>query len=115
VLALIWWAWSGYAWMTNAIDIDSTAVRLFFLGGTAASFFMALAVPRAYDEQGAWFVVPYFRSPPPPGLALRLGSAQRPGAPACNQAARALVSSLVHFPAVLGIIFYAVAARARRC
>lgn len=59
ILGLIWWAWSGYAWMTNAIDIDSFGVRLLFLVGTAGAFFMALAVPGAFGNQGLWFVVPY--------------------------------------------------------
>ena len=59
VLALVWWAWGGYAWMTNAIDIESTGIRLLFLGGTLASFFVALAVPRAFDADGLWFAVPY--------------------------------------------------------
>jgi low temperature requirement protein LtrA len=59
VLALIWWAWSGFAWMTNAIDIESEGVRLTFLLVTAGSFFMALAVPHAYADEGAWFAVPY--------------------------------------------------------
>jgi low temperature requirement protein LtrA len=59
VLALIWWAWSGYAWMTNAIDVESTGVRIAFLLSALGSFFVALAVPHAYDTQGAWFAVPY--------------------------------------------------------
>jgi low temperature requirement protein LtrA len=59
ILFLVYWAWGGYAWMTNAIDVDSLGVRLVFLLAMAGSFFMALAVPRAYDEQGAWFVAPY--------------------------------------------------------
>lgn len=59
ILGLIWWAWSGYAWMTNAIDIDSFGVRILFLVGTAGAFFMALAVPGAFGNQGLWFVVPY--------------------------------------------------------
>jgi low temperature requirement protein LtrA len=59
VLALVWWAWSGYAWLTNAIDIESTGARLAFLAATLGSFFVALAVPHAYDSQGAWFAVPY--------------------------------------------------------
>jgi low temperature requirement protein LtrA len=45
--------------MTNAIDIDSFGVRVLFLVGTAAAFFMALAVPEAFAAQGLWFVVPY--------------------------------------------------------
>src|SRR5215212_12102967 len=28
---LVWWAWSGYAWMTNAIDVESPAVRVLVL------------------------------------------------------------------------------------
>ena len=60
ILGLIWWAWSGYAWMTNAIDIDSFGVRILFLSSTAGAFFMALAVPEAFGAQGFWFIVPYF-------------------------------------------------------
>lgn len=59
VLALVWWAWSAYAWMTNAIDIERTFVRALFLVGAAGVFFMALAVPRAYQDEGLWFAVPY--------------------------------------------------------
>ena len=60
VLALVWWAWSGYAWMTNAIDIEGLSVRLLFLLGTGGVFFMALAVPDAYRDEGLWFAAPYF-------------------------------------------------------
>ena len=59
VLGMVWWAWSGFAWMTNAIEIDSAAVRVVFLVCMAAMFFAALAVPSAYDEQAVWFVAPY--------------------------------------------------------
>jgi low temperature requirement protein LtrA len=59
VLGLVWWAWSGYAWLTNAIEIENSGVRLAFLAAALGSFFMALAVPHAFDSQGAWFVVPY--------------------------------------------------------
>jgi len=59
VLFLVWWAWGGYAWLTNAIDIESLGVRVGFLAATAASFFMALAVPDAFGSGGAWFAVPF--------------------------------------------------------
>lgn len=59
MLAMIWWAWSGYAWMTNAIPIEDTVIRLIFLAGMGCMFFMALAVPNAYGTQGLWFAVPY--------------------------------------------------------
>jgi low temperature requirement protein LtrA len=60
VLGLVWWAWSGFAWMTNAIDVERLAVRLLFLLGMLGSLFMALAVPDAFQDEGAWFAVAYF-------------------------------------------------------
>lgn len=60
VLGLVWWAWSAYAWMTNAIDVDNFVTRLIVLAAMAAAFFMALAVPDAYQDEGVWFAVAYF-------------------------------------------------------
>jgi low temperature requirement protein LtrA len=59
VLALIWWAWSGFTWMTNAVDIASLVTRLLFLAGMAGAFLAALSVPGAYTDQSAWFAVAY--------------------------------------------------------
>jgi low temperature requirement protein LtrA len=60
VLGLVWWAWSAYAWMTNAVDIENVVTRLIVLGAMGAAFFMALAVPDAYQDEGIWFAVAYF-------------------------------------------------------
>jgi low temperature requirement protein LtrA len=60
VLWIVWWAWGGYAWMTNAISIDSRGVRVAFLSVTLGCFFVALAVPGAYGDDGLWFAIPYF-------------------------------------------------------
>jgi len=60
VLAMVWWAWSAYAWMTNAIDIENTVTRLIVFAAMAAGFFMALAVPDAFQDEAAWFAVAYF-------------------------------------------------------
>ena len=59
VLAIIWWAWSAYAWLTNAIEVERPLVRLLMLAAMAGTFFMALAVPDAFTDEGAWFAVPY--------------------------------------------------------
>lgn len=59
VFGLLWWAWSAYTWLTNAIDIERSIVRLLILCAMAGSFFMALAVPEAYGSDGLWFAVPY--------------------------------------------------------
>jgi low temperature requirement protein LtrA len=60
VLAMVWWAWSAYAWMTNAIDVENSVTRLLIFAGMAAGFFMALAVPDAFQDEAAWFAVAYF-------------------------------------------------------
>jgi low temperature requirement protein LtrA len=59
LLWLVWWAWGGYAWMTNAISIESRGVRIAFLCVTLGCFFVALGVPGAYGDDGLWFAVPY--------------------------------------------------------
>jgi low temperature requirement protein LtrA len=59
VLALIWWAWSGFTWMTNAIDIESDVTKILFLAGMVGAFFVALSVPHAYGDEGLWFACAY--------------------------------------------------------
>jgi low temperature requirement protein LtrA len=60
VFALVWWAWSAYAWLTDAIDVENVPTRLFIFAAMLAAFFMALAVPDAFTDEAAWFVVAYF-------------------------------------------------------
>jgi low temperature requirement protein LtrA len=60
VFGLVWWAWSAYAWLTDAVDVENTATRLFLFGATLAAFFMALAVPDAFTDEAAWFGIAYF-------------------------------------------------------
>jgi low temperature requirement protein LtrA len=60
VFALVWWAWSAFAWLTNAIDVENTWTRLFVFSAMLAAFFVALAVPDAYADEGAWFATAYF-------------------------------------------------------
>jgi low temperature requirement protein LtrA len=60
VLAMVWWAWSAYAWMTDAIDVENVVTRLIVFAAMAAGFFMALAVPDAFQDEAAWFAVAYF-------------------------------------------------------
>jgi len=60
VLAMVWWAWSAYTWMTNAIDIENAMTRLLLFAAMAAGFFMALAVPDAFEDEAVWFAVAYF-------------------------------------------------------
>jgi low temperature requirement protein LtrA len=60
ILGMIWWAWSAYAWMTNAIELSEPLVRVAFLLGMGGSFLVALGVPGAYGDEDLWFALPYF-------------------------------------------------------
>ena len=57
---LLWWAWSIYAWVGNAIELDRRLVHAVMLFLTGATFFAAQAVPVAFTDQAEWFTVPYF-------------------------------------------------------
>ncbi|WP_370098992.1 low temperature requirement protein A [Streptacidiphilus sp. MAP12-20] len=56
LLTITWWMYGGYAWLTNALDLDRTGPRLLLLAGTAGFFVMSLAVPRAVGP-GPWGLV----------------------------------------------------------
>jgi low temperature requirement protein LtrA len=60
VLGALWWAWTGYAWLTNTVNPDEGAVRLAILAAMGALFVVALAVPEAFDDDGVLFGVAYF-------------------------------------------------------
>jgi low temperature requirement protein LtrA len=55
VLAALWWAWSGYAWLTSTIDVDDGGVRLVMLASLATMLGVALAVPGAFGDDALLF------------------------------------------------------------
>jgi low temperature requirement protein LtrA len=55
VLAVLWWVWASYAWLTNAADADTGVVWATMLFATAASFVAALAVPEAFGRHRLLF------------------------------------------------------------
>jgi low temperature requirement protein LtrA len=59
VLAAVWWPWTGYAWLTSAIDVDEGGVRLAMLAAMAAMLAVALAVPGALGSDAVLFAVAY--------------------------------------------------------
>jgi low temperature requirement protein LtrA len=60
VLAAVWWAWGGYAWMTNALASDDGIARLGLLSAMAAMLVAALAIPEAFGDDAVVFGVAYF-------------------------------------------------------
>jgi low temperature requirement protein LtrA len=59
VLAALWWAWTGYAWLTNTLEPEEGAVRAGVFGSMAAMLVVALAVPEAFDADAKLFGVAY--------------------------------------------------------
>jgi low temperature requirement protein LtrA len=59
MLAVIWWMYDGYAWLTNAIATDLLRFRLLLLGGMGGFLVIALAIPTAYEGQGLAFGLGY--------------------------------------------------------
>src|SRR5919112_4919477 len=59
VLALVWWSWVGYAWLTSVIDPEEGAVRLVVFASMAGLLVMALSIPEAYGDRAVSFAVAY--------------------------------------------------------
>jgi low temperature requirement protein LtrA len=59
ILAVVWWMYSGYAWLTNAIAPNSTSRRTLLLTGMAGFLVMAIAIPEAFGRYGWLFGVSY--------------------------------------------------------
>jgi low temperature requirement protein LtrA len=59
LLAIIFWMYGGYAWLTNAVAADTAARRLVLLGGMAGFLLVSLTVPEAFDGGGLAFGLAY--------------------------------------------------------
>jgi low temperature requirement protein LtrA len=59
ILAVLWWAWAAYAWLTNTVDPGVGAVWGAMLVAMGAMFVAALAVPDAFGDHGVLFGVAF--------------------------------------------------------
>ena len=59
VLAVIWWAWAAYAWLTNTLDTDESRTRVVMFLAMAAMFVVALSIPNAFGEHALLFACAY--------------------------------------------------------
>ncbi|HZT10794.1 MAG TPA: low temperature requirement protein A [Actinomycetota bacterium] len=55
VLAALWWAWTGYAWLTNILEPEEGVVRAGVFGAMIAMLVAAIAVPGAFGADGILF------------------------------------------------------------
>jgi low temperature requirement protein LtrA len=60
LLGALWWAWAAYAWLTNTLNPEEGAVRLFVFGSIASMLIVSLATPNAFGRDGVVFGVAYF-------------------------------------------------------
>jgi low temperature requirement protein LtrA len=58
-LAVLWWAWASYAWLTNIVDAEEGVVAAPILVAIAAMFVAALAVPDAFGRHRLVFGVAF--------------------------------------------------------
>ncbi len=59
VLAVLWWSWGGYAWLTSVVDPEEGAVRIAMFVAMAAFLVAALAVPDAFGDDALTFACAY--------------------------------------------------------
>src|ERR671921_3032852 len=52
LLAIIWWAWSGFTWLTSTVDPELVLPRLVMFAAMGAMMVVALATPGAFDDEG---------------------------------------------------------------
>src|SRR5919197_1513197 len=59
VLGALWWAWTGYAWLTNTLEPEEGAVRAGMFTAMGAMLVVALAAPEAFDANAVLFGIAY--------------------------------------------------------
>lgn len=59
VLAMLWWAWVGYSWLTSVVDPEEGDVRIAMFAAMAAMLVASLCVPEAFGDLGLLFAVSY--------------------------------------------------------
>jgi low temperature requirement protein LtrA len=59
VLAMLWWAWVGYAWLTSLVEPEEGSVRVVMLAAMAGLLIVALCVPQAFGDRALGFAVAY--------------------------------------------------------
>jgi low temperature requirement protein LtrA len=59
ILAIIWWSWVGYAWLTSVVDPEEGAVRFVIFAAMAAFLVVSLCVPEAFGDRAMLFACAY--------------------------------------------------------
>jgi low temperature requirement protein LtrA len=59
ILALLWWSWTAYAWLTSVVDPEEGGVRIALFAAMAGFLIAAICVPDAFGGLGTEFAVAY--------------------------------------------------------
>jgi low temperature requirement protein LtrA len=59
ILALLWWSWVAYAWLTSVFDPEEGGVRLALFAAMAAFLIAAICEPSAFDGLALEFALAY--------------------------------------------------------
>jgi low temperature requirement protein LtrA len=59
VLALLWWSWTAYAWLTSVVDPEEGGVRLALFAAMAGFLIAAICVPEAFGSLATEFAIAY--------------------------------------------------------
>jgi low temperature requirement protein LtrA len=59
VLALLWWSWTAYAWLTSVFDPEEGGVRIVLFAAMASFLIAAICVPQSFRDLATEFAVAY--------------------------------------------------------
>jgi low temperature requirement protein LtrA len=59
VLGVLWWSWTGYAWLTSVVNPEEGVVRIAMFAAMAAFLVVAICVPEAFDDTALLFACGY--------------------------------------------------------
>jgi low temperature requirement protein LtrA len=59
ILALLWWSWTAYAWLTSVVDPEEGGVRIALFAAMAGFLIAAISVPEAFGSLATEFAVAY--------------------------------------------------------
>jgi low temperature requirement protein LtrA len=55
ILALLWWVWVGYAWLSNQVFMDRRFMQLTILAAVTVLFLVGAAIPEAFADVSGGF------------------------------------------------------------
>lgn len=50
LMAVVWWCWVGYSWLTNMVKADEGLARVTIMIAMTAMFLLALAIPESFTD-----------------------------------------------------------------